>query len=354
MKNSIKILYLYSEIMGYNLSTIKNLIKSGAEVFLVHWDKNKLANYKLIDIDGLNVYPRSEMSYRKLLKLASELNPDITVVSGWLDRDYTRIARYLKYQNKIVVCCFDNNYKMNLKTIILRIGVKLGIMSRFFSHFWIPGYPQFEYLKKIGINYSKIIYEMYSADNQLFDKIFSNTINIKKDQYPRNFIYLGRFAEEKGLHTLINAWSALGNEKNGWQLKVIGNGKLKYLFENFDDIKVKEFVQPENLEEEIKDAGCFILPSLKDNWGVVVHELAAAGLPLIISDGVGAKSTFLINGYNGYEFQRGNEKSLIKNMKKIINTSDESLYDMGLNSNKMSKRVSSETSSHQLLSLLEK
>ena len=46
MKNSIKILYLYSEVMGYNLSTIKNLIKSGAEVFLVHWDKK---NYQTID-----------------------------------------------------------------------------------------------------------------------------------------------------------------------------------------------------------------------------------------------------------------------------------------------------------------
>ena len=76
MKNSIKILYLYSEVMGYNLSTIKNLIKSGAEVFLVHWDKKKLSNYRLIEQDGLNIYSRSKISYEKLLNLAIEINPD--------------------------------------------------------------------------------------------------------------------------------------------------------------------------------------------------------------------------------------------------------------------------------------
>ena len=53
----------------------------------------------------------------------------------------------------------------------------------------------------------------------------------------------------------------------------------------------EDFIQPENLEK-VKNAGCFVLPSLKDNWGVVVHEFAAAGLPLIISDGVGAKLLF--------------------------------------------------------------
>ena len=148
MNNSIKILYLYSEIMGYNLSTIKNLTKFGAKVSLVHWDKKKLADYKLTNLKGLNVYPRSKMSYEKLSRLADNLKPDITVVSGWLDRDYTKIAKYLKSQKRVVVCCFDNNYKKNFKTLALKVGVKLGMMSRYYSHFWIPGYPQFEYLKK--------------------------------------------------------------------------------------------------------------------------------------------------------------------------------------------------------------
>ncbi len=354
MKNSIKILYLYSEVMGYNLSTIKNLIKSGAEVFLVHWDKKKLSNYRLIEQDGLNIYSRSKISYEKLLNLAIEINPDITVISGWLDKEYIKIARYLRNQNKLVACTFDNNYEMSLKALILKLGVNLGIISKYFSHFWIPGYPQFEYLKKIGINDSKIIYELYSADNQLFDQFFNKTFSIKKQQYPRKFIYLGRFSEEKGLNTLINAWSALGTEKYNWSLKVIGNGKLKYLFDDFNDIELEDFIQPENLEKEVKNAGCFVLPSLKDNWGVVVHEFAAAGLPLIISDGVGAKSTFLINGYNGYEFKKGNKKSLMKSMKNIIDTPDEYLYKMGLNSHKMSKRISSESSAQQLLSILKK
>ena len=56
MKNNPKILYLYSEIMGYNISTIDNLIILGAEVHLVHWDHKKLAKYKIINKNNFNIY----------------------------------------------------------------------------------------------------------------------------------------------------------------------------------------------------------------------------------------------------------------------------------------------------------
>ena len=38
----MKILYLYSEVMGYTLATVKELVKLGAEVHIVFRDKNKL------------------------------------------------------------------------------------------------------------------------------------------------------------------------------------------------------------------------------------------------------------------------------------------------------------------------
>ena len=49
-------------------------------------------------------------------------------------------------------------------------------------------------------------------------------------------------------------------------------------------------------------AGVFVLPSKFEPWGVVVHEFAAAGFPLLLSKAVGASSHFLESGKNGMEF----------------------------------------------------
>ena len=43
----------------------------------------------------------------------------------------------------------------------------------------------------------------------------------------------------------------------------------------------------------------FILPSKYEPWGVVVHEAACSGLPLILSDSVGSRNELLINNHNG-------------------------------------------------------
>ena len=56
------------------------------------------------------------------------------------------------------------------------------------------------------------------------------------------------------------------------------NGPLKEQLQNHDDIKVIDFVQPEEFENIIKQSGCLLLPSIKEPWALVLHEFSAAGL----------------------------------------------------------------------------
>ena len=44
----------------------------------------------------------------------------------------------------------------------------------------------------------------------------------------------------------------------------------------------------------------FALLSSRETWGVVVNEAAATGLPLVLSDRVGAAPDLLRDGENGY------------------------------------------------------
>jgi glycosyltransferase involved in cell wall biosynthesis len=56
----------------------------------------------------------------------------------------------------------------------------------------------------------------------------------------------------------------------------------------------------EELAQRYVDADVFALLSRHETWGVVVNEAAASGLPLVLSDRVGAAHDLLRDGENGY------------------------------------------------------
>ena len=60
------------------------------------------------------------------------------------------------------------------------------------------------------------------------------------------------------------------------------------------------FVQPKDLPLFLGAADCLVLPSLEDEWGIVLNEGAAAGLPLLASKYAGATADLLEDGQNGF------------------------------------------------------
>ena len=103
----MKILYLYAEVMGYTMATITELAKHGVEVHVVSFLKNKKTAYQTVDVSGVHFYSRDSFGYKSLIDLAIKIDPCIVVVSGWMDRDYLKVASFLRRNRKLVVCGMD-------------------------------------------------------------------------------------------------------------------------------------------------------------------------------------------------------------------------------------------------------
>lgn len=74
-----------------------------------------------------------------------------------------------------------------------------------------------------------------------------------------------------------------------------------------------------DLRMEYDNAHVFVLPSTSEQWGLVVNEAMAAGLPVIVSDKVGAAFD-LVEGYNtGFIFNSADVDALSKSMKQLVN-----------------------------------
>ena len=100
-------------------------------------------------------------------------------------------------------------------------------------------------------------------------------------------------------------------------------------------IKHFGFVQPDQMGKFIKDTSIFILPSKFEPWGVVVHEYATAGFPMIVADGVGAAEKYVVDGVNGHTFKRGNTESLKLAFEQMMRLTDKEYVKMSRESSRL-------------------
>lgn len=349
-----KILYLYAEVMGYTLSTLEKLVNFGAEVHVVCYDTGKITPYKINTTLKIKFYQRSKINSDTILNLAKKIKPNVIVVSGWQDREYLSSCKVFVHQGLPVVCGFDDQWTGSLKQHFASSLSKLGIFKTWFTHAWVCGPRQFEYASRLGFDKNKILFDLYSADLKLFVKAFLKAKKKKIKTYPHNFLFVGRFEKVKGLDILLKAWDRITEFRKDWTLTMVGNGSLNSDFKKHTGVKILNFLQPKDLIKLIEKSGCFVLPSRFEPWGVVVHEFAAAGMPLILSNAVGSSDMFLINGANGYLFEKNNVLSLENKLLKIIKSSDRKLLSMSNFSSNLSNRVTPTTSARNLLTLCQK
>jgi len=314
--------------MGYTLACLENLSKKRkTNVEVVYWDKNKLTPY-YPESPYLNFYPRSSLDYNKLIGLTQRLSPDMVYISGRMDNTYLRVARYCRSQGITTISGMDNQYLGNVRQKIAALFSPL-LYRKYFDYIWVPGESQKRYALKLGSSEDRILTNLYSADYELFSKV-----NWK---FSKRLVYTGRFAEVKNIERLINAFQKL--ELHDWKLTLIGSGPLENKIKSAKskNVEVISFLNPGALMENMGEGGVFCLPSLNEPYGVVVHEYAAAGYPLLVSNRVGAIEHFLQVGKNGYIFEPTNEEDLKEKLLTITSLSESKLTEMS----KLSKTLAS-------------
>ncbi len=327
----MKVLFLCSELAGYFSNCVQQLKEEAqCEILLVQWPNSNKAPFEH-SLTGIELIDKSSLTRVNLMQLVENFNPDIVYVSGWMDSDYKRISRKLKRKGAIVICGLDNIWRGTLRQRLACLLSSL-VIKPYYSHMWVAGHRQYHFAKRLGYSYDKILTGLYAADIEKFQK----ERKIPKEKY---IVYVGRFEKVKGVDLLYDVFCGLSEEeRNGWKLKLIGNGSLKSMIKSTGHVEVYEFMQPIVLSEFVADAGGFILPSIDEPWGVVVQEFAAAGMPLLLSDTVNSGERFLIHNYNGLKFQSQHEESLKNALICFFRLSEKTRTKMGDRSAKLALR----------------
>jgi glycosyltransferase involved in cell wall biosynthesis len=121
-----------------------------------------------------------------------------------------------------------------------------------------------------------------------------------RERYPqcagkKMVLFLSRLDPKKGLDILIPALAKLAQRRNDCIIMIAGSGARVYEAEVLrlvtayglqDRTIFPGFVQGEEKWQLLREADVFVLPSYHENFGIAVVEALAAGLPVVISQGV--------------------------------------------------------------------
>lgn len=104
-------------------------------------------------------------------------------------------------------------------------------------------------------------------------------------------VFVGRVSKEKGVFSLIDAWSKIVQVRHNARLLVIGSGpeidNVIRLVKKLDlekNVIMKGYCSDREMYTLMKASKVFIFPSIFEAWGLAVAEALACGLPVICYD----------------------------------------------------------------------
>ena len=305
---------------------------------MVKYPVNPVAPFVFQFSPGIKTYERKDLNNEQLIELCKTIDPDAVYVCGWSDQGYMAAAK--SFRKKIpVILTLDNPWRGTFRQYLAALAGPF-YLKPVFTHCWVPGEPNARYARKLGFSNGTLFTGLYSADTGLFHGYYNAFRQEKELKFPHRFIFAGRYTELKGILELWQAFLSLSDEeRKDWELWCLGKGELEEYLPDHPAIKNCGFIQPSGLAPVLQKTGVFILPAHYEHWGVVVHEFAAAGFPLICSSKTSAATAFLKEGENGYFTVPEDELSIRSILIKVINKSDAELQNMSRRSIELSDTI---------------
>ncbi len=337
-----KVIIIHNIIAPYKIALFNELsilIPNMEVIFIAEKEKRRDWNidyttinfpYTLLfhgSIDSINSFAIAKKTWRILEKIRPETSIicDYSNIFGWVALMWAK-----KNQNKLIFW-LDSTYD-DKKHYFPKEQIKQFFL-RHFEAFLAPGVKTKHYLEYMKVDNSKKITTGYSVNNNFFieqyqlykDKreLLLNELGIKRKQ---NFIFIGRFAPEKNIFTLLKSFVEVKN--NDWGLILLGDGPLKNEIISFiktnrleNKVILPGFIQHNEIVKYFITSDVFILPSYSEPWGLVVNEAMLCRLPVIVSTKCGCQPELVKERVTGFAFEPNDELKLTKLMQGFVSGS---------------------------------
>lgn len=276
---------------------------------------------------SMNQISTIELS-RKLVQTLHDLAPEQVALCGYHRPEYVLTLAWAKASRHPVILMIESKQD-DAPRRRLQEWIK-GTLVRQFDSYLVGGSPHRAYMTSLGAPNDRVFEGYDAVDNALFAKAAEaarqqhHHLRIKLGLPERYFIAACRFVTKKNLPMLLEAYHLYRQTSDtNWGLVICGGGMLEdelqqqVVTQQIPDVCFPGFHKGEELAVYYGLASCFIHPSIQEQWGLVVNEAMASGLPVLVSDRCGCVPNLVKDGVNGFTFDPTDPHKLAKLMDTI-------------------------------------
>jgi glycosyltransferase involved in cell wall biosynthesis len=313
----LRIVICWTEIAGYTAACWRALAaRAGVELSILAWPSNfsrSGTQFERSLMEGLPVRFLEEGEQQDVDLVARrviEQKPNVLLMGGWAERPYRRLVFNDALRDCRQVLAMDTPWKGTLRQRFARLKIARYVDR--LDGIFVPGERGVVFAKHLGIPQDRIFRGMLGFDYKLFERTIDQRM---AGDWPRRFVYLGRYSIEKSLDVLAAGYARYRRAvSDPWPLACFGSGPMQHLLENQEGIEVNGWVQPANQPGVLARHGVSVLTSQRDAWGIALAEAMAAGLPVIATEAVGAVADLVRPYHNGLIVPTGDAEAVARAM----------------------------------------
>ena len=269
--------------------------------------------------------------------------PDAVAVPGWADAVALGAMKWCR-SRQIPAIVMSESTEWDEPRKPWKEWIKRRFLSMAAAGF-VGGQPHAEYMTKLGVPNDRVFEGYDAVDNDYFageaakwQKLKAETLKSDNEDRAANgstqssaishlpsspfFLASARFVEKKNLLRLIQAYARYRTlaenakrlksetlELGLWDLVLLGDGPLNAAINSqlsnlklAGHIHLPGFKQYDELPAYYGLASAFIHASTTEQWGLVVNEAMASGLPVLVSNRCGCAQDLVQEGVNGFTF----------------------------------------------------
>ena len=324
---------------GFNDAACRLLAARGVELLVVHEGNTQDTAY---DSHAVPSYAREHLwqgtpADGEITRVLAEFRPDAVLMHSWHFGPYRQAVKALP-PGTLRVLWMDNVWRNVPKQWVGRAVAPVWVRP-LFDCVMVPSDRTEFFARRLGFGEGDVIRGSLSADTTLFGSDVRDGAEIASH---RRFLACLRLVHHKGADVLAEAYRLYrGRTDDPWDLHVAGLGEMASAFDGIDGVEMLGFRQPSEVADLMRASSTLVVPSRIDPYGVVVHEGAVSGLPIISTYQVGAVPSFVQDGQNGWVVESDDAAALATAMTRTSALDPARLGEMSAVSRGLGGRTSS-------------
>jgi glycosyltransferase involved in cell wall biosynthesis len=284
------------------------------------------------DIDLLGGYRYRFLSERtrvgglqpRVIKALLELRPDVVIMHGYTLPTNILALLVCKAFRVPVLLRGDSRRRKRASPFSRVVALIKKLILRLFDGFLAIGTLNKQYYSANGIDDIRVFHAPLCVDNAAFQLGVAHATvrRAKRDSLRLNedhvvILFASKLSPRKRAADVVKAFAAIATSHPLMRLVIAGSGETSSALQKqsemsglVDKIRFVGFVNQSELPSFYAMSDLFVFPAENEPWGLVLNEAMAAGLPVIVSDDVGAGTDLVLGRGTGYIYAVGDCSAL--------------------------------------------